>query len=730
MIEEILQPKSKKPLDLAKIAQEMASELSTIRGSSKMSEPRLELAPRPGERGPRGFKGEQGERGFKGEKGDKGDRGERGLRGEKGDKGDDGVTTHVNDYFKVQSQGQTVAEHFDALSFSGFRAVINNNGQIDVQADNWITFAEGDARYRLASVAIDHGSLTGLADDDHTQYHTDGRALTWLNTRSIADLGTRTHSLLTGLGDDDHLQYHTDGRADTWLGTKSIADLGTKDHHLLNGLADDDHPQYYNIARLTAWFGTQSIAGLGTKDHDLLTGLGDDDHTQYALLAGRALGQTLYGGTGAGEDLTLSSTSNATKGSIFLGESVEIAPDGTFTNSLGTLLWPRSAMYEQSAGGGGADRFFFKPRGDRMEILDEAGATILFSANGAASGLPGGLVAPLGLRVGGYDSATQASGGLLVSGFSGIGDGFSTSAAEAQLHVRDSGFPTTIIERTTTGTSGLVPSFAVRASTTNNMVDGFAAGMVFQLVDSSGVVNNAGRIYVRRDTNDALGRFAWYPGSAEKMTLRSSGRLGIGLTDPTSLLHVKGSMSLNLIPRSSNTTLAEAVTYTFNCTSGDLTATLPSSVDERVYVIKRTDDGPYTLFLTGTGGQTIDGDTTISMAGKETIVVQGDGSAWYIISRDKPNFIKRITVGASPYTMTGEEDAIFANTSGGPITINLKAGQKGDLVKIVNVASSGNDLTVTPNGAETINGVNASVTLIDGESFQLDYETTEGWWTT
>ncbi len=34
----------------------------------------------------------------------------------------------------------------------------------------------------------DHGALTGLGDDDHAQYHTDGRALTWLGTRDTDDL--------------------------------------------------------------------------------------------------------------------------------------------------------------------------------------------------------------------------------------------------------------------------------------------------------------------------------------------------------------------------------------------------------------------------------------------------------------------------------------------------------------------------------------------------------------
>lgn len=56
-------------------------------------------------------------------------------------------------------------------------------------------------------------------------------------------------------------------------------------------------------------------------DHGTLSGLSDDDHTQYALLAGRSGGQTLIGGTASGDDLTLQSTSNATKGSILFGTS-------------------------------------------------------------------------------------------------------------------------------------------------------------------------------------------------------------------------------------------------------------------------------------------------------------------------------------------------------------------------------------------------------------------------
>jgi hypothetical protein len=56
-------------------------------------------------------------------------------------------------------------------------------------------------------------------------------------------------------------------------------------------------------------------------DHGSIAGLTDDDHTQYLKLAGRAGGQTAIGGTGSGDDLTLQSTSHATKGSILFGTS-------------------------------------------------------------------------------------------------------------------------------------------------------------------------------------------------------------------------------------------------------------------------------------------------------------------------------------------------------------------------------------------------------------------------
>jgi hypothetical protein len=88
------------------------------------------------------------------------------------------------------------------------------------------------------------------------------------------------------------------------------------DHGLLAGLGDDDHTQYHTDARGDARY---SLLAHGHA-HSALTGLtSGDDHTQYTLLVGRSGGQTIIGGTVSANNLTLQSTSHATKGKIILG---------------------------------------------------------------------------------------------------------------------------------------------------------------------------------------------------------------------------------------------------------------------------------------------------------------------------------------------------------------------------------------------------------------------------
>ena len=79
------------------------------------------------------------------------------------------------------------------------------------------------------------------------------------------------------------------------------------------------------------------------------------------------------------------------------------------------------------------------------------------------------------------------------------------------------------------------------------------------------------------------------------------------------------------------------------------------------------------------------------------------------------------------YVVLGSDYAVFCDTDGGGFTVTLPAGVDGQTYKIINCGTSTNNLTLTPNGAELLIGVNASSTLSDGESLTLIYESTEGW---
>ncbi len=92
--------------------------------------------------------------------------------------------------------------------------------------------------------------------------------------------------------------------------------------------------------------------------------------------------------------------------------------------------------------------------------------------------------------------------------------------------------------------------------------------------------------------------------------------------------------------------------------------------------------------------------------------------------------ITRIDDGDSPYAVLATDEIIVADTDGGAITVNLPAGVDGTHYRITNVGTAANDVTVDPNGAEELFGGGAGVSfaLVDGETINIYYETTEGWW--
>lgn len=85
-----------------------------------------------------------------------------------------------------------------------------------------------------------------------------------------------------------------------------------------------------NVGDAIFWNGSKFVVSNPDAeiDHGELTGIADDDHTQYSLLAGRAGGQTLNGGTLTTQTMTIQG--NVADGiGLIIGSSIDPNADGT-----------------------------------------------------------------------------------------------------------------------------------------------------------------------------------------------------------------------------------------------------------------------------------------------------------------------------------------------------------------------------------------------------------------
>jgi len=150
---------------------------------------------------------------------------------------------------------------------------------------------------------------------DNTQYWDGGALATLTNNR----YGTRFFYL-----DEDgglHMQYGTSNAAAAAVAENE--DVPTPPSFLGDfGIYIGRIVVQKSAASATVITSSFTLAESGqvVTDHGNLAGLSDDDHTQYGLLVGRSGGQTYVGGTDAGDDLTLQTTSNASKGSYIFSE--------------------------------------------------------------------------------------------------------------------------------------------------------------------------------------------------------------------------------------------------------------------------------------------------------------------------------------------------------------------------------------------------------------------------
>jgi len=127
-----------------------------------------------------------------------------------------------------------------------------------------LVFRDEISAYANQQGTLDHGSMSGLSDDDHALYlkeKASGGAAAEIPVHthaSAVQAGTIDHGALTGLTDDDHTLYlkeKASGGLAAEVPTHTHADAanaGTVDHGAMTGLGDNDHPQYLQHPQVMA----------------------------------------------------------------------------------------------------------------------------------------------------------------------------------------------------------------------------------------------------------------------------------------------------------------------------------------------------------------------------------------------------------------------------------------------------------------------------------------------
>ena len=231
-----------------------------------------------------------------------------------------------------------------SLSVVAGTAISVTGDAVNVKYDNSTVGVSGDALYVIQS-GIDHGSISGLGDDDHTQYSlADGSrdftgvvsydaSKTFTNDADIVDKkyvddaitatsGTMDHGALLGLSDNDHHQYlmSVDGDPLTVDGTYNqniifnyyATDLGVNGSHqlyVIDSGIDHDATTNYVANEHIDWttdagvdIDPANIPSSGVTqwnnalDHGTLSGLSDDDHTMYSRVDGTRPFTAVVGG--------------------------------------------------------------------------------------------------------------------------------------------------------------------------------------------------------------------------------------------------------------------------------------------------------------------------------------------------------------------------------------------------------------------------------------------------
>jgi hypothetical protein len=184
----------------------------------------------------------------------------------------------------------------------------------------------------FGSAVIPHNSLTGLLSDDHTQYallagRTGGQIIVGGTAANNNTTIRSTSNTTKGSVVLDETTTSTSSSSGALLLSGGLGISNTTDATSSTNGGTITTAGGLSVAK-KAFIGTDlsvggnlTVSGTASFPHGGLTGLSNDDHTIYTLLSGRTGGQIITGGIASGNNTTIRSTSNATKGSVIFDET-------------------------------------------------------------------------------------------------------------------------------------------------------------------------------------------------------------------------------------------------------------------------------------------------------------------------------------------------------------------------------------------------------------------------
>lgn len=215
----------------------------------------------------------------------------------------------------------------DVGATAGFLGAANNDGVL--RTSTGISYADGGNFITLTTNdgEIDHGSLAGTGDDDHTSYHTDARAATWLGANHETTYNHGNYNTAYGWGNHAGL-YDAAGTAAAYVGahesTYNHGNFGTAygwgDHagvYDTTGTAAaavGSHESTYNHGNYNTAYGWGDHASGGYLKADGSVGLSSDWTTGAHSIIGsdhwymRADSKLLYFGAANDASITYNGT--------------------------------------------------------------------------------------------------------------------------------------------------------------------------------------------------------------------------------------------------------------------------------------------------------------------------------------------------------------------------------------------------------------------------------------